>query len=117
MSQAPRGTDEEYAAAVLDVVAQIPPGRVMTYGLVAEVVADVLAARGSTPRGGPRQVGAVLSRHGGTVPWWRVVAADGRVPQHKAARVLAALRSEDAPLTSADDDARVRLSAAIWWPR
>lgn len=111
-----RGTDAEYVAAVLDVVARIPPGRVMTYGLIAEVVADGLAARGGEPRGGPRQVGAVLSRHGGMVPWWRVVAADGRVPAHKASLALAALRSEGAPFTS-DDDARVRVRSAVWWPQ
>ena len=112
-----RGTDAEYVAAVLDVVGQIPAGRVMTYGLIAEVVADALAARGGEPRGGPRQVGAVMSRHGGTVPWWRVVAADGRVPSHKASEALAALRAEGAPLTSDGDDARVRMRSAVWWPR
>ncbi len=117
MNRLSRGTDAEYVAAVLDVVAQIPAGRVMTYGLIAEVVADLLAARGGEPRGGPRQVGAVMSRHGGATPWWRVVAADGRVPAHKAAEALAALRAEGAPLTSDDDDARVRVRVAVWWPR
>lgn len=108
--------DDDYVAAVLDVVRRIPPGRVMTYGLVAEVVADTLVAAGGTARGGPRQVGTVMARHGSSVPWWRVVTADGRLPAHAVGRALASLRAEGAPLTSDDDDARVRVRRAVWWP-
>ena len=54
---------------MLSLVEQIPPGRVTTYGAIAEVVG-----------GGPRQVGSVMSRHGAPVPWWRVVRADGSLP-------------------------------------
>ena len=43
----------------------------MTYGLIAEVLAERLG------RGGPRQVGHVLAGSGGAVPWWRVVNASG----------------------------------------
>ena len=107
---------DDYVEAVLDVVRQIPPGRVMTYGLVAEVVADRVVAAGGTASGGPRQVGTVMARHGGEVPWWRVVTADGRVPAHATARALAALRAEGTPLTTAADDARVRVRVAVWWP-
>ncbi len=57
----------EYAERVLDVTESIPPGRVMTYGDVAEYLEE----------GGPRQVGRVMSLYGGGVPWWRVVRADG----------------------------------------
>lgn len=108
--RAPAGVDEEYVAAVLEIVRQVPAGRVMTYGLVAEVVAE------SLERGGPRQVGSVLARFGGPVPWWRVVTADGRVPAHARSRALAALRAEGTPLTSDDEDARVRVRLAVWWP-
>lgn len=103
--------DEEYVEAVLEIVRQVPPGRVMTYGLLAEVVAESLG------RGGPRQVGAVMARFGGEVPWWRVVTADGRVPAHARSRALAALRAEGTPMTSsADEDVRVRVRLAVWWP-
>ena len=60
---------EEYVELVLSVVEEIPWGRVTSYGAIAGVVG-----------GGPRQVGAVMSRHGGPVPWWRVVRADGSLP-------------------------------------
>ena len=106
--------DEEYLEAVLDVVAAIPPGRAMTYGTVAEVVADRFVGDGGRPRGGPRQVGQVLSRAGGGVPWWRVVNAAGRPPQHELRRALDALRDEGVPLSA--DGERVALRLAIWWP-
>ncbi len=111
-----RGVDVEYLEAVLDVVRQIPPGRVMTYGLIAEVVAEGLERAGGSSRGGPRQVGSVMAHAGADVPWWRVVTADGRVPAHHRSRALRSLRAEDAPLTSDDDDARVRVRLAVWWP-
>ena len=59
---------DDFIEAVLSVVEQIPAGRVCTYGDVAELVG----------RGGPRNVGHVMSTHGGAVPWWRVIRADGR---------------------------------------
>jgi methylated-DNA-protein-cysteine methyltransferase related protein len=55
---------------VLAVVAELPPGAVMTYGEVA--------AEAGRP-GAARAVGAVLRGHGSTVPWWRVVTATGRL--------------------------------------
>lgn len=112
--------DEEYLEAVLDVVAAIPPGRVMTYGTIAEVVGDVLR------RGGPRQVGHVLARAGSGVPWWRVVNASGRPPEFKRAEAIRVLRSEGCPLVepsggtaeagTSDAETRVRLRTALWWP-
>ena len=56
-----------FAERVLDLVATIPPGRVLTYGDVAER----LGSRA------PRAVGTTLARFGGGVPWWRVVRAGG----------------------------------------
>lgn len=109
-------TTRDTDALVDDVhalVADIPPGRVMTYGLVAEVLADRAVAAGRTPRGGPRQVGRAMAA-GGDVPWWRVVDASGRPPAHHAARALAHLRDEGTPLTP--DGTRVRVRAAVWFP-
>jgi len=106
--------DEEYLEAVLDVVDAIPPGRAMTYGTIAEVVADRLVAQGRPARGGPRQVGRVLARGGSGVPWWRVVNAAGAPPAHHARAALEHLRAEGTPLTA--DGARVALRRAIWFP-
>jgi alkylated DNA nucleotide flippase Atl1 len=57
---------------ILACVASIPAGRVMTYGDVAEFCESRA----------PRMVGQVLSRDGGTVPWHRVLRADGTPAPH-----------------------------------
>ncbi len=85
----------------------------MTYGLVAEVLADRALMAGRPARGGPRQVGRAMA-HGGDVPWWRVVDASGRPPRHHLARALAHLRAEGTPL--APDGERVRVRQAVWFP-
>ncbi|MBO0609068.1 MGMT family protein [Myceligenerans salitolerans] len=119
---------EEYAAAVLALVRRIPPARAMTYGLIAEIVAEDLG------RGGPRQVGNVMAASGDryqhlvpenavvvgpaqddfAVPWWRVVNAAGSPPARHLTAALDALRAEGCPLTR--DGRRVDLKRAIWFP-
>ncbi|QTE30455.1 MGMT family protein [Pengzhenrongella sicca] len=106
--------DEDYLEAVLDLVQTIPSGRVMTYGTVAEVVGDRLVADGGRWRGGPRQVGQVLSRAGGGVPWWRVVNAAGGPPASQLSLALATLEREGTPLAA--QGMRVDLREALWWP-
>ena len=90
----PAGDDGlgEYAEAVLDVVDQVPPGSVTTYGRVARVLAD--AGLG----GGPRSVGAVMSVHGSAVAWWRVLPADGSPPVCDPAGARARWGEEGTPL-------------------
>jgi len=106
--------DDAYLEAVLDLVETIPSGRAMTYGTVAEVVAERCVAAGERPRGGPRQVGQVMARAGAGVPWWRVVNASGAPPARHLQRALAELRAEATPLTP--DGTRVALAQAIWFP-
>ncbi len=106
--------DDDYLDEVLQVVATIPAGRVMTYGTIAEVLADRAVRAGRQPRGGPRQVGQVMSRAGGGVPWWRVVNAAGRPPARHDRTALDRLADDETPLTP--DGERVRLRQAIWFP-
>jgi len=73
---------------VLSAVEQIPPGRVASYGDLAELVG----------RGGPRQVGQIMSRYGAAVPWWRVVHADGSLIAGLEERATAELRREKTPM-------------------
>lgn len=62
----------EFARAVLGLVARIPPGRVSTYGRLAELA--------GWPRHS-RHVGHLLGHlpDGVSVPWQRVVGAGGRI--------------------------------------
>jgi len=99
--------DEEYVEQVLSLVERVPPGRVTTYGLIAETL------RGTLGRGGPRQVGAVMAAYGGPVPWWRVVRADGGLPLCHDGEALAHHREEGTPLRGTE---RVDLARAMWWP-
>ncbi len=96
---------DAYAEQVLDLVEQIPAGRVSTYGAIAEL------ARELTGKGGPRSIGFVLSRYGSGVPWWRVCAAGGRLAVHKEAEQRARLREEGVPFTPAG---RVLMSHVGW---
>lgn len=93
---------DDYAARVLDVVDQVPAGQVVTYGDVAEYLGD----------GGPRQVGAVMSRHGNAVAWWRVLRADGSPPPGLEREALAQYRAEGTPLRPSGQ--RVDLARARW---
>jgi alkylated DNA nucleotide flippase Atl1 len=95
---------ENYVGDVLEIVAAIPPGKVLTYGDVAELVG----------RGGPRQVGQVMSRWGSDVPWWRVLRADGRPPDCHEARALHHYAAERTPLRPGGQ--RVDLRQARWTP-
>ena len=94
--------DERYIELVLSVVERIPPGQVATYGDIAELVGI----------GGPRLVGRVMSLHGGGVPWWRVVRADGRPVRGIEAEALDLLQRDGTPLR----DGRVDLGLARCHP-
>lgn len=97
---------DDYVEAVLSLVEQVPRGRATTYGALADALLDVYG-------GGPRQVAAVMARHGSPVPWWRVVRADGTLPQWLADEARQAYLEEGTPLTGTG---AVRLKAAFWHP-
>lgn len=88
MDEHRRHVNERYVEAVLTAVEQIPPGRVASYGDIAERVGS----------GGPRQVGRVMSSYGSAVPWWRVVRADGRPVAGHEEQALERLRAENVAL-------------------
>lgn len=68
--------DDAFTEEVHAVLRQVPAGQVVTYGEIALEVGHP---------GQARAVGRVLGDSDGRLPWWRVVAADGRlVPGHEA---------------------------------
>src|SRR3954464_15354329 len=89
------------AAAVLDAVDLVPPGRVVTYG-------DVGAFVGC----GPRQVGRAMALWGGAVGGGRGPRADGSPPAGDEPEALQRCRAEWAPLRAGGS--RVDLPAARW---
>ena len=92
----------DFARRVLDLVERIPPGKVMSYGDIAEYLGD----------GGPRQVGAVMRDWGHEVPWHRVLRSDGRPAVHKVDEQLDLLRADGLFAR----DGRIDMSAARWTP-
>lgn len=90
--------DEVFDEQVLRVVELIPPGRLMSYGDVAEYLGA----------GGPRQVGQVMSRGTGDLPWWRVVRADGSPPPGLEDECLQRWRDEQVPMCPGGSRADMR---------
>ena len=94
---------DEYVEAVLSMVERVPTGRVTTYGAIADAVGW----------GGPRRVGRVMAVHGGAVPWWRVVRADGTLPPSHDQEARVHYLSEGTPFRRSG---RVDMPRAAWWP-
>lgn len=91
---------------MLDLADEIPPGRVMSYGDVAEYLGEA----------GPRQVGRVMALWGGGVAWWRVVHADGSLLAGHERAALARYQAEGTPLrsTAAGRPGRIDMRQARW---
>ena len=92
--------DDSLPHRILACVDAIPPGRVMTYGDVAEYVGTRAV----------RMVGRVLATDGGTVPWHRVLRSDGTCAEHLHTEQRQRLLSEGVRFTGH----RVDLTAFRW---
>lgn len=95
----PKGTaapTTPFGQAVCEVVAAIPHGTVTTYGRVAETAAAIVG-REVSPFAA-RAVGQILASSGGTLPWWRVVTANGQLVPHSEATHRWWLQSEGVEL-------------------
>ncbi|KHE74325.1 hypothetical protein AS25_08130 [Kocuria marina] len=109
MSDTPDGprTGTDAVEAVRGVVVAIPPGAVLSYGDVAEL------AWLSTPRLAARIM--ALGMAGADVPWWRVVRADGTLPDHLQITAREHYEREGTPLRETDAHwVRVDMRAARW---
>jgi methylated-DNA-protein-cysteine methyltransferase-like protein len=107
----PEASPQDFRTLVLAVVAQIPEGKLASYGQVA-------ALAGFPQR--PRQVGMVLSglSEGTTLPWHRVVNTRGYVPSRGrwwgAFEQIGRLRDEGIEV---DDLGNLDLEAHRWLPQ
>ena len=101
-----RVTPQEYVEEVLSLVERIPEGKVMSYGAIADALAEI------SGRNSARQVGTIMARHGGGVPWHRVVTSAGRMPPGHEQEARQRLLSEGVPLKGD----HVNMSLASWAP-
>ncbi len=92
--------NDGFTEQVLAHVERIPPGRVATYGLIADAIGH----------GGARQVGRVMSLEGAAVCWWRVVRANGTLPPHLMTDAQEHWRAEGTPVLRG----RVVVAEALW---
>ena len=97
---------EAYVEAVLSLVEQIPPGRVMSYGAIAEYLYPRFG------RGSARRVGTIMALHGGPVPGHRVVTGGGRTPPGHELEARRRLEAEGVTFKGR----RIRMAAYAWWP-
>jgi len=98
-----RPDPDAYVETVLSLVESVPRGRVTTYGAIADAVGW----------GGPRRVGTAMATYGGSVPWWRVVRADGSLPPSHDDEARAHYLDEGTPFRASG---RVDMARAAWWP-
>ncbi|HEX2905261.1 MAG TPA: MGMT family protein [Phototrophicaceae bacterium] len=78
MYQAPNA--QSYNALVYLIVAQIPPGRVSTYGQIASMIPPPEGVEPPTyERLSPRWVGAAMRKCTDAVPWFRVINSQGTI--------------------------------------
>lgn len=99
--------EQGFRERVEAVVAQIPPGRVMTYGQLAALCGNARAAR---------IVGGIAHFGDPDLPWQRVVNKQGGLasgyPGGRRGHAEA-LRAEGYDVS---DDYSVDVQALIWWP-
>ena len=106
----------DFVNSVLEIVKSIPPGRVMTYGDIADEIgahADLAEATGSY---GARLVGQVMARFGSGVAWWRVIRATGQPPPFHESQAWAFYMGEGTPLNGTRESYRIDLKRARYRP-
>lgn len=74
-------------------VCDIPPGRVASYGDIGRIIGV-----------DPRQVGRAMSQLDDTVPWWRIVYADGTLATCHDRTAAELLAEEQTPMTGSKVD-------------
>lgn len=98
---------DSFSARVNAIVAQIPKGRVMTYGQIAAICGNPRAAR---------IVGGVAHFGHSDLPWHRVVNKQGGLASgYPGGRNRHKIHLESEGL-EVGEDMKVNIKELIWWP-
>lgn len=104
-----------YHNAVWDMVRQIPPGRVSTYGGIAALIPPPEGVSEQNYRAwGARWVGGAMAACPADVPWHRVINAQGKISLRKGSgpqKQRALLEAEGIVFDERD---RVDLKRLLW---
>lgn len=96
---------DPFFEAVYQVVARIPKGRVASYGQIARTLGHPRSAR---------QVGRAMRHCPATLPWQRVVMADGTITGGLYAPLRQAMLKEEG--VAFLPDGRVDMAQSRWSP-
>ena len=102
-----REVEPDFRMRVEALVAQIPKGRVMTYGQIAALVGSARAAR---------IVGGIAHFGDPELPWQRVVNKQGGLAAGYPGGRQAHQRHLEAEGVMVDEDGRVDVRKLLWWP-
>lgn len=99
--------DKEFKQRVYALVAQIPKGRVMTYGQIAALAGSPRAAR---------IVGGIAHYGDQNLPWQRVVHKDGRLAAGYPGGLEGHKQVLEAEGVKVDEDYEVDINRLLWFP-
>lgn len=115
--QTPTGRRQAFDVQVFEIVRAIPPGKVMSYGMIGALIPPPPGMNGGAyERVRARWVGYAMSGCPDDVPWHRVVNAAGRVsarPGYGGMKQRALLEQEGVEF---DERGRIRLEDRRWSP-
>lgn len=104
-----------FQAQVWEVACQIPPGKVATYGQIANLLPPPV---NMDPKAylafGPRWVGGAMAACPEDVPWQRVINSKGEISSRPGAEKQQTLLEEEG--VEFDDRARIDLEKYRWKP-
>jgi len=90
------------------LVANIPAGRIMTYGQIAALCGNPLAAR---------IVGGIAHFGDPSLPWHRVVNKQGGLASGYPGGRISHKAHLEAEGVTVDDNLKVDVGALLWWPK
>jgi methylated-DNA-protein-cysteine methyltransferase-like protein len=99
--------DSDFKEQVYAMVAQIPEGRIMTYGQLAALAGAAWAAW---------EVGQIAHTGPGKLPWQRVVNKQGGLAAGYPGGREGHKKELQAEGIEVDDDYKVKVSELLWWP-
>lgn len=99
--------DAGFRQRVETLVAQIPPGRVMTYGEIAAICGNARAAR---------IVGGIAHFGDPDLPWQRVVNKQGGLAAGYPGGRAGHKQVLEAEGFTVSDDYRIDVESLLWWP-
>src|SRR3954463_16526944 len=103
-----RGDNKAFKQQVEALVAQIPRGRVMTYGQLAALCGNARAAR---------IVGGIAHFGNPDLPWQRVVNRHGGLASGYPGGRAGHKQVLEAEGFEVSDDYQVNVESLVWWPK